>query len=146
MNKKVRKLDGVYFLGFNVVVSDNAADGLIHYMRVESLLETVLEDEPGITVDLSQCETVLHLLQSFVQQRTLYIVEHWNNANTCFCLWSCDVQFHVPGFCNPIDQVVVYIDDFVLKIAIVPAKAKAFSYPHSSAQQHCKQVYPMVVG
>ena len=124
----------------NVMIPDDTADSPIYQMWNEDLLKTILEDKTGITIYLRSCKAMLHLLQSLVQQGPLHIIKHWNNANACFRFRSCDVDLHIPGFCNSMYEVVIYVNYLTLEITVLPSKSKALAYPHSSAKQHREQV------
>lgn len=38
------------------------------------------------------------------------------------------MDFHIPGFCDSMYEIVIYVDNLALKVAVFPPKAKALAY------------------
>ena len=50
------------------------------------------------------------------------------------------MDFHIPGFCDSMYEIVIYINNLALKVTVFPPKAKALAYSHSSTKQYGEQV------
>ena len=75
---------------------------------------------------------VFYLPLPYLKQCGPNIRKHRNDARTGLCLWRSNMHFHLSAVLLAIYQIVVDVDDILLKIAIIPPKPK--NLPNSGFQ------------